>query len=58
MRSLAAYLHLVVMDFELKLEKPKTMMAGVEGFVMGVSYFIGTYTVLCVLSLLDISETD
>jgi len=33
------------MDFELKLEKPKTMMACVEGFVMGVSYFIGTYAV-------------
>ncbi|KAK4543995.1 hypothetical protein LTR36_004769 [Oleoguttula mirabilis] len=30
-----------MMDFELKLEKPSTKMAWIEGLVMGVSYFVG-----------------
>ncbi|EME82964.1 uncharacterized protein MYCFIDRAFT_137140 [Pseudocercospora fijiensis CIRAD86] len=30
-----------MMDFELKLEKPSTKMAWMEGLVMGVSYFFG-----------------
>ncbi|TKA79561.1 hypothetical protein B0A55_02736 [Friedmanniomyces simplex] len=30
-----------MMDFELKLEKPVTKMAWIEGTVMGVSYFFG-----------------
>lgn len=30
-----------VMDFELKLEKPQTKMACIEGLVMGVSYLVG-----------------
>ncbi|KAK3116951.1 Protein ccc1 [Teratosphaeriaceae sp. CCFEE 6253] len=30
-----------MMDFELKLEKPRTKMAWIEGLVMGVSYFLG-----------------
>lgn len=30
-----------MMDFELKLEKPHTRMAWIEGLVMGVAYFIG-----------------
>lgn len=29
------------MDIELKLEKPERKMAWVEGFVMGMSYFMG-----------------
>lgn len=29
------------MDFELKLEKPQTKMACIEGLVMGVSYLVG-----------------
>ncbi|KAK5121113.1 hypothetical protein LTR85_005597 [Meristemomyces frigidus] len=30
-----------MMDFELKLDKPATKMACIEGLVMGVSYFVG-----------------
>lgn len=30
-----------MMDFELKLEKPRRRMAWIEGLVMGVSYFLG-----------------
>ncbi|KXT05189.1 hypothetical protein AC578_8438 [Pseudocercospora eumusae] len=30
-----------MMDFELKLEKPSTKMAWIEGLVMGISYFFG-----------------
>jgi hypothetical protein len=30
-----------MMDFELKLEKPDTKMAWIEGLVMGFSYFLG-----------------
>jgi hypothetical protein len=34
-----------MMDFELKLEKPETKMAWIEGLVMGISYFLGTHKV-------------
>jgi hypothetical protein len=30
-----------MMDFELKLEKPSTSAACLEGIVMGLSYFLG-----------------
>jgi VIT1/CCC1 family predicted Fe2+/Mn2+ transporter len=30
-----------MMDFELKLEKPRLKMAWLEGLVMGISYFLG-----------------
>lgn len=30
-----------MMDFELKIEKPATKTAWIEGIVMGISYFIG-----------------
>lgn len=30
-----------MMDFELKLEKPATKKAWIEGLVMGVAYFTG-----------------
>jgi len=30
-----------MMDFELKLEKPRTKMVWIEGLVMGVAYFLG-----------------
>jgi len=32
-----------MMDFELKLEKPRTKMAWIEGIVMAVTYFFGEY---------------
>lgn len=32
-----------MMDFELKLEKPKRRGAWIEGLVMGVTYFIGRH---------------
>ena len=31
-----------MMDFELKLERPKLSRAWISGATMGVSYFIGT----------------
>lgn len=37
------------MDFELKLDKPATNMACIEGIVMGVSYFVGKLSKVYVL---------
>lgn len=37
------------MDFELKLDKPATKMACIEGIVMGVSYFVGKLSKVYVL---------
>lgn len=33
-----------MMDFELKLTKPSTKKAPIEGLVMGAAYFFGTLT--------------
>lgn len=33
-----------MMDFELKLTKPSTKKAPIEGLVMGAAYFFGTPT--------------
>lgn len=35
-----------MMDFELRLSKPSTKKAPLDGLVMGVSYFLGKYAPL------------